>query len=176
MSFNIQIDAGQVADALDRKFLAAFARERVVALEKIADGILNNIKREKIFPNEKKGTLKKGLWRGKVKSTKTNASVDLGWSGVGAAFGPGHEFGFKKTKWKVAPVGIRTSTTQTTKRIGKPILALRFVAGGEVAYSRGHEVSAPSKLYPHFVPAAKKYAADKEFSAAVDRAARRAGL
>jgi len=180
MSFNIKANTREVVNALEHRVAAAFARERVRALEEIADGIIATIRRRKIWPNEKKGILKQGLWRGEVRSTQSDAEIDLGWSGQGAAFGPGHEFGFKKKKWKIAPVGIRKSPGgrdaggRFTK--GKAIGVLRWVQGGRVMYSRGHEVSAPRQLKPHFAPAAKKFPVDQRMGRALDDAVERAGL
>lgn len=174
-TFNIKADARGVKDALSNKFPAAYVRESGIALEEIADGIIASIRARRIWPKETKGILKKGLWRSEPKYRKSGAEIDMGWSGEGAAFGPGHEFGFKKKKWSIAPVNIRKSTKHTDKRIGLPIKALRFVMGGRVLYSRGHEVSAPEEK-PHFEPAAKAYPIDARMGQALEAATRRAGL
>lgn len=174
--FTVKADTQPVTDAIMDRLPIAFARERVVALEQIADGIIASIRSRKIFDKETVGTLKKGLWRGEVKSTKSDASVDMGWSGVGAAFGPGHEFGFKKASWPIKPVGVRVSTKETSKRLGQPIVALRFVSGGLVCYSRGHSVSAPRALKPHYKPALDAYPVEQRMGEALDRAVKRAGL
>jgi len=171
MSFFLKLKSQKAKEALERDFAAAVARENVFALEKIGDGIIADIRTKDHFH----GTLEKGLWK-KVKARKSSARLDMGWSGVGAAFGPGHEFGFKKKKWFVKPVNVRTSTEQTDKRLGKPILALRFVVGGQVVYSRGHEVSAPKKLHPHFKPAADRYPIQETIDLAIVKAKQRVGL
>lgn len=167
--FDIKADTRNVEDALNRRLMAAFARERVRSLEQTADGIIASIRRRRIWPNETRGILKQGLWRGEVQSTKDDAHVDMGWSGKGAAFGPGHEFGFKKARWRVAPVNVSAKT-------GQPVKALRFVHNGIVCYSRGHMVGAPRVLKPHFKPAAEAYPTQRRMGEALDRAVQRAGL
>jgi hypothetical protein len=174
--FNIKADTRGVTDALSDKLPAAYARESGVALEEIADGIIASIRRRRIWPNERIGTLKRGLWRSEPKYRKSGAEIDMGWSGEGAAFGPSHEFGYKKSRWKVAPVNLRTSTAQTSKRMGQPIRALRFVVGGTVVYSRGHEVSKPRQEKPHWKPALEAYPVERRMGRALDSAVRRAGL
>jgi hypothetical protein len=160
MTFNVRADTKDVVDALDRRFPAALVQEQSRSLEEIADGILANIKRQRIFPKETKGTLKKGLWRDNPKPFKSGPKINLGWSGEGAAFGPGFEFGFRKPSWFVKPVGTRE---------GKPINALRFVVGGTVVFSRGHTVRAPDKR-PHFQPALEAYPVAARMGEAIDRA------
>jgi hypothetical protein len=175
MTFNVKMNAKDAEQSLDR-FPAAYAREMVPALQEIGDGIIASIRRRQIWPKETKGILKQGLWKGDVRSRQSGSEIDLGWSGVGAAFGPGHEWGFKKSSWMVRPVGIRKSTEHTDKRIGEPIKALRFVGpGGMVCYSRGHKVSAPRELKPHFKPALDSYPVQERMGIAVDRAMDRAG-
>jgi hypothetical protein len=174
--FNVKVDTKRVVDALSNKLPAAYARESGPALEEIADGIIASIRRRRIWPNEKRGILKKGLWRDEPQFRRSGAEIDMGWSGPGAAFGPPHEWGFKKSKWKIAPVNLRTSTKHSSERIGKPIKALRFVMGGRVLYSRGHEVSKPREEKPHFAPAAEAYPVEARMGRALDTAVRRAGL
>jgi hypothetical protein len=174
--FNIKADTRGVVDALSNKLPAAYARESGIALEQIADGTIASIKRRRIWPNEKKGVLKEGLWRSEPRFRKSGNEIDMGWSGQGAAFGPGHEWGFKKSKWKIAPVNLRTSTKQTSERIGQPIKALRFVMGGRVLYSRGHEVSKPRDEKPHWAPAIEAYPVQARMGEALDHAIKRARL
>jgi len=177
MTFRITADTRKVRTALERKFPDAYARESAVALEEIADDVIATIKRRRIWTGGKGGeTLKEGLWRGDVESRRSGAKIDTGWSGKGAAFGPSHEFGYKKNRWPVKPTNVRTSTKQTSKRIGKPIKALRFVVGGRVVYSRGHMVSKPRSEKPHFMPAYRKVDTAGIMGDALDRAIKRAGL
>ncbi len=176
MTFFIKADTRAVEDALSNKLPAAYARESERGLEQVADGIIATIRRRRIWAKETVGVLKKGLWRGKVRFRKSGNEIDTGWSGEGAAFGPGHEFGFRKPSWKVAPVNTRASTKHSDKRIGQPIKALRFMVGGMVVYSKGHTVTAPKDLKPHFGPAADKFPIDVVMSRALDRAVKRAGL
>jgi hypothetical protein len=159
--FNIKADTRGVVDALSNKLPAAYARESGIALEQIADGTIASIKR---------------LWRSEPRFSQSGTAIDMGWSGQGAAFGPGHEWGFKKSKWRVAPVNLRTSTKQTSERIGQPIKALRFVMGGRVLYSRGHEVSKPRDEKPHWAPAIEAYPVQARMGEALDHAVKRARL
>jgi len=176
MSFNVTVNAAGAVDGLNH-LAAAYAQESVSSLEQVADGIIANIKRRRIWAKETVGTLKQGLWRGAVRSRQSGAEIDLGWSGKGAAFGPGHEFGFKKKSWVVKPVGTRVSTTHSDKRIGLPIVALRFQVGGKVVYSRGPiTIHPPKVLKPHFQPALDAYPVDKVMGDAMDRAVKRSGL
>ncbi len=175
MTFRVTVDAKRTKIAL-RQFAAVYARETGPALEEIADGIIASIRRRQIWPNEKKGVLKEGLWRDEPIVTRSGSSINLGWSGRGAAFGPGHEWGFKKSKWMVKPVNTRASTKSSGKRIGQPIKALRFVMGGRVMYSRGHEVSAPRQLKPHFKPALEAYPVSRRMGRVLRDATRRVGL
>jgi hypothetical protein len=165
--FTIKADTKGVEKALDNTLPAAFARESIPALEEIADGVLARIKRTYIFDGGHGKVLKEGLWRGNVRSRRSGAEIDLGWSGQGASFGPGHEWGFSKARWMVKPVGTKG---------GKPIKALRFVANGRVMYSKGHMVRAPRKLKPHFQPAVDAYPVEARLGKAMDRAVQRAGL
>lgn len=176
MTFNVKIDAKGVTDALEHRLAAAYARESGPALEEIADGIIAAIRKRRIWNRETRGVLKKGLWRGKPRYRGSGTEIDMGWSGEGAAFGPGHEWGFKKAKWKIRPVGVRTSTQHVSTRLGQPIKSLRFVVGGRVCYARGVEVSAPRELKPHFAPAANAYPVQARMGRALNSATRRAGL
>jgi hypothetical protein len=175
MTFNVKVDSKGVSKALKR-FPVAYAREMIPALQEIADGIIANIRRRQIWPNETKGILKQGLWKGDVRPSRTSPEIDMGWSGVGAAFGPGHEWGFKKSSWMVKPVGIRQSMMDSGRRIGQPIKALRFVVGGRVCFSRGHMVSKPRSEKPHFAPAYDAYPVQERLGEAIDLAAKRVGL
>ncbi len=176
MTFTIKADGKAVRSAL-QKFPVAYARESRKSLEEIAHGILANIKRRNIWGGSKDGkTLKKGLWAGDVRSSKGGAEIDTGWSGEGAAFGPGHEHGFTKDRWMVKPKNTRQDMMVSGRRIGQPIKALRFMVNGMVVYSKGHVVSAPRNLKPHWAPALKKFPVDKVMTAALDRAVKRAGL
>jgi hypothetical protein len=159
----------------------------VPALEEIGDGIVANIRRRQIWSKGGGETLKKGLWSGPVQPSRTTPEIDMGWSGEGAAFGPGHEWGFKKSSWMVKPKNVRTSTTwasagrsggkyQVGGNIGQPIKALRFVMGGKVFYSKGHRVRAPRVLKKHWQPAYDAYPVGKRMELALDRAADRVGL
>lgn len=176
MTFNVKVDTKGIEDALANKLPAAYARESTAALEQVADGIIATIRSRKIWAKETVGVLKKGLWRGSVRPRQSGSEIDMGWSGEGAAFGPGHEWGFRKASWKVAPVNTRTSTKHSSKRIGQPIKALRFVVGGMVVYSKGVTVRAPRELKPHWAPALKKFPVEKVMGQALDRAVKRAGL
>ena len=116
---------------------------------------------------------------------KSGSSIDTGWSGEGAAFGPSHEFGYKKSSWPVKPVGIRITAKKRDKKGRflkgggtKVIGVLRFRVGGKIVYSRGHTVSkpAPQHIKPHFVPAYEAYPVEARMGKALDRAVERAGL
>ena len=175
-SFNISVDTKGVRTAL-QKFPVAYARESGIALEEIADGIIANIKRRKIWPNEKKGVLKEGLWRGEPSKTRSDREIDMGWSGRGAAFGPGHEWGTFPSSWQVKPVNTRVSMIHSGRRIGQPIKALRFVIGGKVIFRRGPlTIHPPRELKPHWAPAVKAYPVDARMSRALSIAINRVGL
>ncbi len=177
-TFNIKADIKPVVDALTNKLPAAYARESGVALEEIADGTIASIRRRRIWPRETKGILKKGLWRSEPQHRQSGTEIDMGWSGEGAAFGPGHE-GTEPfpSSWVVKPVNLRTSTKHTSKRMGQPIKALRFVIGGRVVYSKGPiTIHPPRELKPHWQPAIDAYPVQAVMGRALDRSVRRAGL
>ena len=176
-TFNIKVDSKSVQDALGNKLPAAYARESGVALEQIADGTIASIRRRQIWPNERRGILKKGLWRSEPRPGQSGTEIDMGWSGQGAAFGPGHEWNSFPSSWVVRPVNLRTSTKQTSKRLGQPIKALRFVVGGRVVYNRGPiTIHPPKDLKPHWAPAIEAYPVQAVLGRALDTATKRAGL
>jgi len=176
-SFNIKADTRDVVDSLSNKLPAAYARESIPALEEIADGTVANIRRRKIWAKERRGILKKGLWRGNPKPRQSGAEIDMGWSGQGAAFGPGHEWNTFPASWTVKPVGIRTSTKNASTRLGQPIKMLRFMVGGRVVYSKGPlTIHPPRELKPHWAPALESYPVQARLGRALDTAIQRAGL
>ena len=176
-SFTIKADTKGVVNALENKLPLAIARETGVALEQIADGTIASIRRRRIWPNERVGVLKQGLWRGEPRHSGQGLAIDMGWSGRGAAFGPGHEWGTFPSSWVVKPVNVRTSTKHTSKRLGQPIKALRFVVGGRVVYNRGPiTIHPPRELKPHWAPAIEAYPVQAVIGRAIDRGTRRAGL
>jgi len=175
-TFNVKVDTKLVREALANKVPSEYESRRGVMLRQMMDGVIANIRRRQIWPNETVGILKRGLWAGDPYFTGGGLAIDGGWSGEGAAFGPGHEYGFKKSKWSIKPVNVRTSTKHTSNRIGQPIKMLRFKAGGRVIYARDVVVSAPSELKPHWAPALKAYPVDAKMGKAIDGAIARAGL
>jgi hypothetical protein len=77
----------------------------------------------------------------------------------------------------VRPVNLRTSTKHTSKRLGQPIKALRFVVGGRVVYNKGPiTIHPPRELKPHFQPALDAFPVAMVMGRALDDAKRRAGL
>ncbi len=176
-TFNIKVDTKPVVDALQNKLPAAYARESGVALEQIADGTIASIRRRRIWPRETKGVLKKGLWRGEPRHRQGGTAIDMGWSGEGAAFGPGHEWGTFPSSWVVKPVNTRVSMMHSGRRIGQPIKALRFVIGGRVIFRRGPiTIHPPRELKPHWAPAIEAYPVQAVLGRALDRSIKRAGL
>jgi hypothetical protein len=174
--FNIKVDTKAVSAAL-KKFPAAYARESGIALEEIADGTIANIRRRQIWAKETVGVLKKGLWRGEPSATRGNREIDMGWSGEGAAFGPGHEWGTFPSSWVVKPVNTRVSMMDSGRRIGQPIKALRFVIGGRVIFRKGPiTIHPPKELKPHWAPAIKAFPVEKTMGRALSRAISRVGL
>ena len=74
MTFNVKIDSKGVQKRL-RKFAAAYAKEMRRSLDETANGIIATIRARHIWPNEKVGVLKQGLWAGEPVSTRGNTSI-----------------------------------------------------------------------------------------------------
>lgn len=167
--FNVDIsvaDTRAFRQSLTRETSAAMLRNLKIVLPEIADGLIAEVRRGDWFSHET-GNLKKKLYRSKPRITQSGGSIDVGWAGDAAVYGPVLEFGPTKRRWEIKPKGTTRVRVKgrglvaRTVRAGKnekAIRALRFKMGGKVVYFRKVVRNwTPKSLRPHFGKALENY-------------------
>jgi len=146
----IQMKANPTAviRTMDTRLQAAIVRNQSRALELIADRLIADIRKGPWFTRDG-GVLKGGLYRTRPKVRKSGSSIDAGWGGPAAVYGPVLETGPEKRSWVIEPVGIKAG--------GQPVKALRWFSNGQVHYAKRVVRHWSTKsLRPHFGPASDR--------------------
>ena len=147
MAFDVRMDAKPVVRFLaptgSTSFQAALIRNYRDILPEIADKLISTIRAGNWFANES-GNLKKKMYKSGVRATRQGASIDVGWSGDAAIYGPVLETGPKKKSWVIKPKA-------------QGVKALRFSVGGKVMFAKKVTINwQPKSLRPHVSKAMDK--------------------